>query len=88
LINFKIYPELKFLFSEQPVHAPSKIDPWEIEFPEDKNYIIKPVKGVFHVYENEEMFAKDESLNYPYYDLANFVSDMNLLCAMIADGPL
>lgn len=73
---------------EQPVHAPSKMDPWEIEYPEDKNYTIKPVNGVFHVYESQEKADKDESINYPYYDLANFVGDMNLLCAMIADGPL
>jgi AMP deaminase len=70
------------------VHAPSKMDPWEIEYPEDLNYTIKPVNGVFHVYESQEKAEKEECINYPYYDLANFVGDMNLLCAMIADGPL
>ena len=64
------------------------MDPWEIEYPEDLNYTIKPVNGVFHVYESQEKAEKEECINYPYYDLANFVGDMNLLCAMIADGPL
>ncbi|XP_059471605.1 AMP deaminase 2 isoform X2 [Neocloeon triangulifer] len=74
--------------AEQPVHAPSQIDPWELEYPEDKNYVIQPLRGVFHVYDDEANAASGNARNYPYYDLANFVSDMNMLCAMIADGPL
>ncbi|XP_065353063.1 AMP deaminase 2 isoform X2 [Cloeon dipterum] len=74
--------------AEQPVHAPSKIDPWKTEMPEDKNWVVKSVNGVFQVYESEEKVATGEARNYPYYDLANFVSDMNILCSMIADGPL
>ncbi|CAB3371884.1 Hypothetical predicted protein [Cloeon dipterum] len=56
--------------------------------PEDKNWVVKSVNGVFQVYESEEKVAKGEARNYPYYDLADFVSDMNILCSMIADGPL
>jgi AMP deaminase len=71
------------------VHAPaSRGNPWDCPIPEDKNYILRPVAGVFHVYENEEKAEKGEHLNFPYYDLATFITDMNLLCAMIADGPL
>ncbi|XP_067012263.1 AMP deaminase 2 isoform X2 [Anabrus simplex] len=74
---------------DHPVHAPaSKGDPWEIEFPEPKNYLIQAKDGVFQVYKNQEALDKDEPCHYPYPNLSAFVTDMNLLCAMIADGPL
>lgn len=71
------------------MHAPaSRGDPWECEFPPSKNYKIAPVNGVFNLYANEEDFANGKPIPYSYPDLATFVRDMNLLCAMIADGPL
>ncbi|XP_033205598.1 AMP deaminase 2 isoform X2 [Bombus vosnesenskii] len=75
--------------ADHPVHAPaSRGDPWECEFPMAKNYIIAPVNGVFNLYANEEDLANGKPVPYSYPDLATFVRDMNLLCAMIADGPL
>ncbi|KAF4519197.1 hypothetical protein B566_EDAN013490 [Ephemera danica] len=74
---------------EQSVHAPStSANPWECDFPPDKSYVIRPVEGVYHVYEDEAAVERGEHLYFPYYDLPTFVRDVNLLCAMIADGPL
>ncbi|XP_011347725.1 AMP deaminase 2 isoform X4 [Ooceraea biroi] len=74
---------------DHPVHAPaSRGDPWECEFPPTKNYKIAPVNGVFNVFMNDEDLANGKPIPYSYPDLATFVGDMNLLCAMIADGPL
>ncbi|CAG5106165.1 Similar to AMPD2: AMP deaminase 2 (Homo sapiens) [Cotesia congregata] len=74
---------------DHPVHAPaSRGDPWDCEFPPAKNYKINPVNGVFNVYANEEDLANGKPLPYAYPDLGTFVRDMNLLCSMIADGPL
>lgn len=74
---------------DHPVHAPaSRGDPWDCEFPPAKNYKISPVNGVFNVFANEEDLANGKPLPYAYPDLGTFVRDMNLLCSMIADGPL
>ncbi|XP_030378940.1 AMP deaminase 2 isoform X3 [Scaptodrosophila lebanonensis] len=61
------------------------VDPWDVEFPPDENYIIKPKNGVFHIYKDETL--KDE-LSFQYPDLSQFVNDMHVMCNMIADGPL
>ncbi|XP_049863703.1 AMP deaminase 2 isoform X4 [Schistocerca gregaria] len=69
-----------------PVHAPaSKGDPWKCNFPPSKGYFFRPVDGVFQVFRDPEC---TDPLPYPYKTLAQFVADMNRLCAMIADGPL
>lgn len=71
------------------MHPPAnRGDPWECEFPAPKGYVIKPVDGVFQLYENQEAVERNEPINYSYPNLATFVQDMNLLCTMIADGPL
>ncbi|XP_037025853.1 AMP deaminase 2 isoform X3 [Bradysia coprophila] len=68
------------------VHAPSNIhDPWNIEFPPSMGYTIKAVDGVFNVFKDEQC---TENVNYPYCKLDTFVTDMQTMCAMIADGPL
>lgn len=78
-----------WIYIDHPVHAPaSRGDPWECEFPPAKNYIISTVNGVFNLYANEEDHANGKPIPYSYPDLATFVGDMNLLCSMIADGPL
>ncbi|KAH8421104.1 hypothetical protein KR009_011590 [Drosophila setifemur] len=59
-------------------------NPWNMEFPPDENYVIKPVNGVFHVYENEE----SSEFKFEYPDMNQFVNDMQVMCNMIADGPL
>nr|CAD7452526.1 unnamed protein product [Timema tahoe] len=76
-------------YKDHPVHAPaSKGNPWECDFLEDKGYFFSPVNGVFHVYKDQESLGRNEAFNYQYPNLATFVTDMNTLCVMMADGPL
>lgn len=68
------------------MHAPSASnDPWSVEFPENAGYHIKADKGVFNLYRDAE--HKDH-VNYPFLTLDDFVQDMNIICGMMADGPL
>uniref|UniRef100_A0A8W7PKY7 AMP deaminase n=1 Tax=Anopheles coluzzii TaxID=1518534 RepID=A0A8W7PKY7_ANOCL len=59
--------------------------PWVVEIPEDLNYSIRPVHGVFEVFPTAE---STEPLPYQYTRLPDFVQDMQMMCSMIADGPL
>ncbi|XP_047512528.1 AMP deaminase 2 isoform X4 [Pieris napi] len=69
------------------VHPPFKDnkDPWECPMPEPKNYKIKSDGGVFNLYRDEE--CKDR-VPYEYVTLTQYIQDMNVMCTMIADGPL
>nr|XP_016925555.2 AMP deaminase 2 isoform X2 [Drosophila suzukii] len=71
------------------VHSrPSHIkltNPWNVEFPPDEDFRIKPLNGVFHIYENDDA-SSDIKFEYP--DMSQFVNDMQVMCNMIADGPL
>ncbi|XP_017099561.1 AMP deaminase 2 isoform X1 [Drosophila bipectinata] len=60
-------------------------NPWNVEFPPDENFLIKPVNGVFHIYENGD---ENNELKFEYPDMSQFVNDMQVMCNMIADGPL
>lgn len=72
--------------SDYSVHAPTSTDdPWAIDFPPDLGYTLKAERGVFNVYRDAEC---TDSLNYPYCKLEEFVQDMQVMCTMIADGPL
>ncbi|KAL2748471.1 AMP deaminase 2 isoform X4 [Vespula maculifrons] len=87
--NDEVQHDDRKAIADHPVHAPaSRGDPWECKFPPTKNYTILPINGVFNVFANEEDAKNGEPLPYSYPDLAAFVRDMNLLCTMIADGPL
>lgn len=73
-------------YADYSVHAPTSTDdPWAIEFPPNLNYHLKAVRGVFNVFRDEEC---TDNLNYPYCKLEEFVQDMQVMCTMIADGPL
>jgi len=74
---------------DHPIHPP-KIDrdPWDCEFLPDNGAVIKCIEGVFTVYENEEDEKKGKNIDFEVPNLATFVKDMQLLCALIADGPL
>ncbi|XP_034490484.1 AMP deaminase 2 isoform X5 [Drosophila innubila] len=58
---------------------------WDVEFVPDEDYHIKPVNGVFHVYTDKE---HTNELKFQYPDMNQFVNDMQVMCNMIADGPL
>ncbi|KAH8300827.1 hypothetical protein KR018_005569 [Drosophila ironensis] len=60
-------------------------NPWLLDFPDDKKYLIKPINGVFHIFEDE---ASAFPLQFEYPDMNQFVNDMQVMCNMIADGPL
>lgn len=63
-------------------------DPWECEFQPNCGYKLKLEKGVYSVYKNEEDLAANKPINYDVIDLETFVTDMQMICAMISDGPL
>lgn len=74
------------IFADHSVHAPSyTTDPWNIDFPPDAGYTIKPVDGVFNLFRDSEC---TDNVNYPYLKMDDFVRDMQTMCAMMADGPL
>lgn len=68
------------------MHAPSTThEAWKIDFPEPAGYHIKAQNGVFNVYRDAE---HTNSVGYQYLKLENFIHDVNIICAMMADGPL
>lgn len=72
--------------ADHPVNPPqSTQSPWLIDFPEDCNYSIRSNKGVFEVFTSAEA---EQPLPYEYTKLPVFVQDMQMMCSMIADGPL
>lgn len=72
--------------TDHPVNPPqSTQSPWLIDFPEDCNYSIRSNKGVFEVFTSAEA---EQPLPYEYTKLPVFVQDMQMMCSMIADGPL
>ena len=46
------------------------------------------MEGVYQVYKNEERMQKNAPIDYSFPRLEEFVRDMHLMCALIADGPL
>ena len=78
-----------YLFIDHPIHPPkADNDPWECEFLDDCGYEIKIVEGVYQIYKNEDQLLKNSPIDYPFPRLDEFVRDMHLMCALIADGPL
>ncbi|XP_042217847.1 AMP deaminase 2-like isoform X3 [Homarus americanus] len=74
---------------DHPIHPPRKeVSPWKTDVPENCGYRFRMVDGVFQVYSNEEALLQNEHLSYNYPDLSRYIQDMNLLCALIANGPV
>ncbi|PRD27412.1 UNVERIFIED_CONTAM: AMP deaminase 2 [Trichonephila clavipes] len=76
-----------------PVECPYDIDidetnPWKRDYPEDLNYVLNMEEGVVQVYRTKEDVEDGRRLDYPFPSLNTFVTDMNLICSMITDGPL
>merc|ERR1719187_2710508 len=74
---------------DYPIH-PMKMDrdPWDCDFPDNSPHVFNITEGVYNVYPSQEAMAAHQPLDYEYPDLEQFVRDMQLLCALIADGPL
>jgi len=71
-----------------PIHPPEDCNPWNVEFLPNCNYKFKITQGVYRVYKSEEDFNANKPLPYQIIGLEEFVTDLQLLCGMIADGPL
>jgi len=72
-----------------PIHPPKMVgDPWACEFQPNCGYKLKLDKGVYSVYKSEQDLAANNNIKYDFVDLETFVTDMQMICAMIADGPL
>ena len=55
---------------------------------DDCGYVIKIVEGVYQVYKDKDHMEKNMPIDYQFPRLDEFVRDMHLMCALIADGPL
>ena len=88
----KLQPKLsadKLSLLDMPVHAPkSGGDHWDCQFQEDLGYKSQIQKGVFSVFRNKDDIEAKKPLDFSYPKLDVFVRDMQLMCALIADGPL
>jgi len=80
----------KMVNKEHSIHPEPRKDPWDLEFLPDNGYKFQIVKGVYQVYRNQEdlLSRARKPINYEFPDLETFVTDMQELCAFIADGPL
>ncbi|KAI5706355.1 hypothetical protein M8J75_007271 [Diaphorina citri] len=88
-LDFELYDIFGYTGRDHPVHPPeSQDDPWDLPDVPNAGHVFEFYNGVYHVYKNQEALAKGEAMNFPYPDLAEFVTNMHRLCAMIADGPL
>ncbi|KAM3959322.1 AMP deaminase 2-like isoform 2-T3 [Aphomia sociella] len=75
--------------ADHMVHPPfyKDKDPWECPMPEPKGYTIKSDRGVFNLYQKGED-GEETRVPYEYINLAQYIQDKNIMCSMIADGPL
>ncbi|XP_061529112.1 AMP deaminase 2 isoform X1 [Phycodurus eques] len=56
--------------------------------PPDMGYGCKMVNGVMHVYTSTETMDKSTELDLPYPDLQEYIADMNVMMALIINGPV
>lgn len=73
---------------DHPVHPPRQNDPWTLETAGDCGYKLKAVDGVFQVYKDQAHLDSDTPLSYYYPNLSRYIRDLNLMCALIANGPV
>uniref|UniRef100_A0A8D8X5P7 AMP deaminase n=1 Tax=Cacopsylla melanoneura TaxID=428564 RepID=A0A8D8X5P7_9HEMI len=89
ILDSELYDIFGYTERDHPVHPPeSQEDPWDVPEAPNAGHVFEFYNGVYHVYKDEAARAAGEARNFPYPDLAEFVSNMTRLCAMIADGPL
>ncbi|KPP73986.1 AMP deaminase 2-like [Scleropages formosus] len=79
--------------ADAPVHPPvSKTHPYEGQDPKnmplDVGYGLKMVDGVVHVYTKSHFMEKNTELDLPYPDLQAYITDMNMMMALIINGPV
>ncbi|TNN85615.1 AMP deaminase 2 [Liparis tanakae] len=78
--------------ADAPVHPPvSKTHPYDNDpknMPADTGYGCKMVGGVVHVYAKKTDMDKSTELDLPYPDLTEYIEDMNVMMALIINGPV
>ncbi|XP_041083837.1 AMP deaminase 2-like isoform X2 [Polyodon spathula] len=79
--------------ADAPVHPPvSTTHPYENwdpnTMPPDMGFGCKMVDGVMHVYSKSSQMDKSSELDLPYTDLQEYIADMNVLMALIINGPV
>lgn len=78
-----------YLILEHGIHPPSRGEnPWMAPEIEDTEHVFSSVAGVYHVYESPKHLERQDCIEYEYPRLDTFITDMNSMCQMIADGPL
>ncbi|XP_075332705.1 AMP deaminase 2 isoform X2 [Odontesthes bonariensis] len=79
--------------ADATLHPPaSKTHPYENQdpasMPPDVGYGCKMVDGVMHVYTTRSVLEKRTELDLPYPDLQEYIADMNVMMALIINGPV
>lgn len=73
---------------DHPVHPPRRDDPWKADTPGNCGYVTKVNNGVFEVFKSSAEVEANQPLPFHYPDLAQYISDLNMMCALIANGPV
>ncbi|KAH7945946.1 hypothetical protein HPB49_017739 [Dermacentor silvarum] len=82
-------PEEMFSSADHPFYCvPTVTEPWNCEVLPNMNCELRMHNGVVHVYKDKEDMEAEKPMDFPYVNLPQFINDLNLMCAMIADGPL
>ncbi|XP_057181701.1 AMP deaminase 2 isoform X4 [Triplophysa rosa] len=79
--------------SDAPVHPPmSDTHPYDGQdmknLPSDVGYSCRMIDGVIHVYTKPNPMDKSTELDLPYPDLHEHIADMNVMMALIINGPV
>ncbi|XP_056280177.1 AMP deaminase 2 isoform X3 [Pseudoliparis swirei] len=95
-LDFDIYeeeiPETS-VNADATMHPPApERHPYENQdpasMPHDMGYGCKMVDGVMHVYTTRNIMEKSTELDLPYPDLQEYIADMNVMMALIINGPV
>ncbi|XP_075947054.1 AMP deaminase 2 isoform X1 [Anarhichas minor] len=81
------------VYTYATVHpSASETHPYENQdpasMPHDIGYGCKMVDGVMHVYTTRNIMEKSTELDLPYPDLQEYIADMNVMMALIINGPV
>uniref|UniRef100_A0A8C7P7V9 AMP deaminase n=1 Tax=Oncorhynchus mykiss TaxID=8022 RepID=A0A8C7P7V9_ONCMY len=94
-LDMGIYEEIPetSVTADQTVHPPvSTTHPYENQepacMPPDVGYGCRMVNGVVHIYTNKDTMEKSTELELPYPDLQDYINDMNVMMALIINGPV
>uniref|UniRef100_A0A3Q3G4T7 AMP deaminase n=1 Tax=Labrus bergylta TaxID=56723 RepID=A0A3Q3G4T7_9LABR len=93
-LDLEIFAEEEFPeTTATAVHPPvSEKHPYENQdpasMPPDMGYGCKMVDGVMHVYTARNVMEKSTELELPYPDLQEYIADMNVMMALIINGPV